>query len=128
MKHIRGVLLLAVVLAMPMALGGQVSAASEQSVQELRVTAKVPHRRDIVIDHGGNITQIVSNTKQDVTPSVYLGAINSGNKKPLTDRVYKQYRKHVPKGTAEYGMLYQRGIPLSILKPTNMSLSGANKS
>lgn len=114
MKHIREAILLAIVFALPFVVNGHVSAASDQVVQELHVTAKVPHHRDIVIDNTGNITHIYSNTKQDVKPDVYLGSVEPKNKKPLTDKLYKQYRKHVPTGTAEYGILYQKGIPVSL--------------
>lgn len=116
MQYVRGLILLSISLALPLLYGSQARAATEPIVQELHVTAVVPHHRDIIIDQTGTILEIASNTTKDVRPTVYLGSIAPKNKKPLTDKLYKQYRQHVPIGTADYGVLYQRSIPLSLLR------------
>lgn len=85
-------------------------------MQELHVQAIVPHHRDIVLDHTGRIVRIFSNTAEDVRPTVYVGSIAPKNKKPLTDKLYGQYRRHVPEGTAAYGVLYERSLPVSLLR------------
>lgn len=79
--------------------------------QELHVTAKVAPKRRIVIDASGRITQIISNTTEDVLPDVFLYDIAPRNRQELTDRLYEEYRSHVPEGTAKYGILYDRADP-----------------
>ena len=121
MEYVRSIILLAVVLALPLICSDAVVAASETVTQELRVTAKVPHHRDIIVDKNGIIVEISSNTKEDVRPTVYLERMEPKNKKPLTDKLYRQYRKYVPEGTAAYGVLYQRGLPVSLLNKASVS-------
>lgn len=96
------------------------SAAALSSAQTITVTAVVPAHRDIIIDGNGNITEIVSNTKDDVTPVVFLGEDGSEkNKRPLTDEIYDKYRKLVPAGTAKYGILYKQTLPVALTSILN---------
>lgn len=81
------------------------------STRELKVTAVVPGHGDIVINTRGDILEITSNTLEDVPPQVYLNKNTPRNKKELTAELYKEYRKKVPEGTAEYGKLYEAGLP-----------------
>lgn len=120
MKQLRRLIPLFIALTVPFITSGQTFAASPSDngsiTQEIKVSAVVPHHRDIVIDYAGNIMQVKSNTPQDVTPTVYLGRVAPENQQPLTDELYRQYRQHVPEGTAKAGVLYQRGLPVSILR------------
>jgi hypothetical protein len=100
-------------MIVPLLLGGQVFAASESITQQITVTAIVPSHRDIILDKKGQIVEIDSNTKEDVTPDVYAGSYSDAHKQPLTDEVYAEYRTHVPAGTAKYGVLYKR--PIAVL-------------
>lgn len=108
------------VLAAPIAGSAQIGSAAPLPApaahtvtvtQELHITAIVPAHRDIILDTAGNISKIISNTPEDVTPDVYLLDTIPANKRPLTDDLYKQYRKLVSYGTAKYGVLYQRPLP-----------------
>lgn len=90
--------------------------ATKSVVQEIRVTASVPHHRDIVIDQSGRISEISSNTLKDVKPTVYLLSVDPKHKKPLTDKLYRQYRQHIPDGTSAYGVLYKRDVTASLLR------------
>jgi hypothetical protein len=117
MKQWRGFGLLLLTLLVPLFTSGQVFAATLSSTQELHVTATIPSHRDIIIDSKGQIVSITSNTPEDVQPDVYLLSPEPNNQKPLTDTLYKQYRKYVPEGTAKYGVLYQRSVLATLLKP-----------
>jgi len=80
---------------------------------EIKVTAIVPPMRHIVIDATGAITQVTSNTLEDIEPKVYESDVKSDNERLLTDEIYQQYRSAVPIGTAARGVLYERGIPIA---------------
>lgn len=107
MKHMRRLIGLTALLFLPVSHAGTVSAAQVSVTQELHVTAVVPMHRDIVLDRNGTITRITSNTTEDVLPTVYRSSIDPANQIELSDRLYQQYRKHVPEGTAKYGILYE---------------------
>jgi hypothetical protein len=108
--------LLALVLTFSIIVGSTIPVAAESlpSTQEIKVTAVVPSHRDIVLDNKGRITQITSNTLEDVTPGVYAGDIRPQNKKDLTPALMTEYRKYVPDGTAKYGTLYEAGLPFQL--------------
>jgi hypothetical protein len=82
--------------------------ASNAISRELHVKARVLGHRDIVLDLGGNISKIISNTPDDVTPDVYSLDTVAENQQPLTDELMREYRRLVPAGTAKYGILYDR--------------------
>lgn len=154
MKQFRRLLVLGIALLTPLTFSGAVPAAAAAPapaapqhaaaatapgsvVREIKVTAIVPHHRDIIVDLRGEIIRITSNTPQDVTPDVYLLEISGSSKQPLTESIYEQYRRHVPEGTDSYGVLYDAsarvaGSPGSIQSllsgggaPSGGSLSGA---
>jgi hypothetical protein len=123
MKHLRQVIGFIVALLVPLLFGGQVFAATESVTREITITAVVPSHRDILIDKKGNIVEINSNTKDDVTPDVYSLKYAPENKRDLTPEMYAEYRKYVPAGTAKYGNLYKRPPAASILSVGNKPLT-----
>lgn len=120
MKHARTLIMVILVSAVPFVWAGPAAAAEISVTRELTVTAEVPHHRDIVVDLSGQITRITSNTLQDVIPQVYSLSIAPENRRPLSPELYEQYRKLVPAGTAQYGKLYERRIPLIVLSRSNL--------
>lgn len=58
--------------------------------EQIVVTGTVPDRRYIVVDSGGNIRQIFSNTDKPVVPAVVVGALD-GPAAPLTDELRVNY-------------------------------------
>ncbi|MDB5181493.1 MAG: hypothetical protein JWP13_256 [Candidatus Saccharibacteria bacterium] len=114
MKHVRQLVIL-LSLAIPIVYGGRISAAPQPITQELHVTATVPDHRDIIINTEGEIIEITSNTPRDVMPSVYLSTSTPANKAELTQKLYEEYRQHVPIGTAKYGVLYKQNILTALL-------------
>lgn len=109
------------VTSIPAASVSAASVPTEAITQKLYVTALVPHHRDIIIDYRGDIIEIVSNTTKDVTPDVYLMEVADANKRPLTAELLHQYRSHVPEGSGNAGVLYQRGLPLTLLGKARFS-------
>jgi hypothetical protein len=115
MQTLRRVTGFMIALLIPFGVSAPVFADSQSITQEIHVTAVVPSHRDIVLDYRGNISQIFSNTKDDVTPDAYRGSVSPGNKRPLSPELYAQYRKLVPVGTARYGTLYKRPVVADLL-------------
>jgi hypothetical protein len=110
MKHMRRLIGFIIALLIPLGISAPVFAETQSVSVQITVTAVVPSHRDIILDKNGNITEIDSNTKEDVTPDAYIGSAKPENKVPLTDDLFGQYRQHVPEGTAKYGVLYKRPI------------------
>jgi hypothetical protein len=128
MKQIQTVMIrrtTAAVLGLALGLGvlmldtGQASAQApletRSVVQELKVTARVAPVRHIIVDRTGQIIRITSNTPEDVRPQVFLLDSRPANVRPLSDETYRAYRSLVPAGTARYGVLYERGLPVAQL-------------
>lgn len=108
MKQMRFIAGIIAILTLPLSVAGQALAATQSITQELHITAIVPAHRDIVIDSSGHITEIISNTPQDMTPTVYEGNDGaSANIRPLTETLYANYRQVVPVGTSKTGILYR---------------------
>lgn len=110
MKQYRSIFILVLVLLTPIATVGTASAAQVSVVQELHVTARVLPMRRVIVDANGQIQQIISNTAEDVTPTVYFGRDTDANKIPLTDDVQQQYQSLVPQGSGKAGILYTRSL------------------
>lgn len=51
--------------------------------------------RFIVVNDQGRITEITSNTPQDVRPQVRLDSIAHGRSLPLTPGIYREYQRDV---------------------------------
>lgn len=133
MKHGRYLFLAALAACLTLLPAAQAAAASEtgavttpparQSItREIHVQAKVLGHRDIIVDLSGNITKILSNTPEDVTPVVYSLDTVPENQRPLTDDILKAYRRLVPVGTAKYGVLYDRQVALAKSGPSILVL------
>ncbi len=116
MKHIIRLNALVIALLVAALTGGTASAASFTISREIHVTARVLPKRTVIINYAGQITEIASNTEEDVIPDVYLVKPGKDSKLPLTPELMKQYRTHVPKGTQKYGILYKQNSPY--LQPT----------
>lgn len=133
MKHGRYLFLAVLAACLTLLPAAQTSAASEsetsttppaaQSItREIHVKAKVLGHRDIIVDLSGNITKILSNTPEDVTPAVYSLDTVPENQRPLTVDMLKAYRRLVPAGTAKYGVLYDRQVALAKSGPSILVL------
>jgi hypothetical protein len=115
MKQVAGFLVLVSVFVFSLA--GQASAETVSISQQIIVQAKVLPAQYIIINSSNKITQIDSNTDQDITPKVYLGKVAAGNERQLTDEIYQEYRKLVPAGKMRVGTLYkQKKVPSAALR------------
>ena len=126
MRHtgkITGLIIALVTVSTPLLVSGHVLAYSDITTHEITVTAIVPSHRDIILDKQGKITEIDSNTKEDVSPDVYSLKYAPENQRPLSADMLAQYRKYVPAGTAKYGVLYKRPASASILSVSNQPLT-----
>jgi hypothetical protein len=96
---------------------GEVFAASPTDqisvTHELHVTATVPPMRHIILSPTGQITEITSNTLDDIVPTAYVVNDIPGNERPLTPALMQSYRRFVPEGTAKYGILYKQTAVLA---------------
>ncbi len=111
MKHMSRISILVIALLVATLPGGTASAATLSVSREIHVTARVLPKRTVIINYAGQITEIASNTEDDVTPDVYLIKPSPDSKRSLTPEIMKQYRTHVPKGTNKYGILYKQNSP-----------------
>lgn len=59
--------------------------------QEIQIHATVLPARSIILDPQGRISQILSNTAENVTPSVYRGSIAAGHEIQLSGQLLTQY-------------------------------------
>lgn len=123
MRVLRGVSFLAI-LALATVLRGGAASAAQVSVNggQLEVQARVLPQHTVVIDEQGVITQIFSNTTEDIaTPRVYRVSIEASNEQPLTLAVYDEYRRLVPPGASRIGQLYARHSILTALQAPALS-------
>lgn len=71
------------------------------------ITAKIAPVRIIVVDNKGKITQVISNTKENVTPTVHKNSPD-GKKTVLTQSISKQYKTILKSSdTHKTGVIYQ---------------------
>lgn len=108
MKQRVGVTAFLVVVAVVALQSGDVSARSLSLTQDLKVSAIVLPKRQIIVNQTGQITEITSNTLEDVTPIAILRDGTFDTAVQLTPELYEQYRAQVPVGTAQYGVLYNQ--------------------
>ena len=74
----------------------KVFASNVSPGSSITITAVVLPARYIIVDSNGIINKILSNTKQNVTPKVYLNSIN-GKELVLTNKISNQYTKILKK-------------------------------
>lgn len=96
---------------------GTVQAETMHPKQQLHTSGRVVASQSIVVDGQGIVTQIFSNSTEEVIPKVYLLTISPQSRLELTPEILAQYRKHVPLGKARVGVLYQKSILESSLVP-----------
>ncbi len=87
-----------------------VSAGTITASGKITVTAIVAPEHYVIVDKSGAITEIISNTNQDVTPVVFAGSVKNGNEYPLTPEVFDQYKKLVRPGQSHIGILYKQPV------------------
>jgi hypothetical protein len=108
MKRFRGIFasfVAAIFIVLP------ISASADTLSQTVIVTvrATVQPARYIIVDNHGTIQSIISNTSEDVTPTVYLGSIKQENAVPLSPQTLESYRQIVEGLHATGpGVLYRR--------------------
>jgi hypothetical protein len=84
------------------------AAADMSSTAQITVTATVLPARFIIIDNHNHVTEVLSNSRQEVQPTVYLHNIARGNQQPLSSAIYNQYLSLVPAAKrAQSGVLYK---------------------
>ncbi len=101
-----------------------VSAQTSASVN-IEVRGVIAPARSIVVDEQGSITQILSNTNENVSPVVYRLKIDSANQLPLTSDLARQYNQVLSRaGSKLIGVLYQRPANSA---PLNLSTIAVQK-
>jgi hypothetical protein len=84
------------------------AAADVSATAQYSVTATVLPARVIIIDNHHQVTEVLSNTRQEVIPTVYLRTIAPANQQPLSSAIYNQYLSLVPNAKrAQSGVLYK---------------------
>ncbi|HUD05339.1 MAG TPA: hypothetical protein VMR18_00245 [Candidatus Saccharimonadales bacterium] len=81
--------------------------AQAQTSGTIVVTAVIAPVRYVLIDNKGNIKEILSNTKENITPKVYINSLSS-SQATLTIQVYQRYEAIIDKvNTKRTGIIYQ---------------------
>lgn len=61
----------------------------------ISISGVVPPMRFIIVNNNQQITEIISNTKVDVIPQVWLGAIGKGKPLPLSAKLFRSYNQKI---------------------------------
>jgi hypothetical protein len=91
-----------------------VSADAVGGKEHLHTAGRVLPAHHVVINEQNEILEIISNTTEDVNPRIYLNKISKERELPANPKVLEQYRRLVPSGTSNVGVLYRK----SILEPS----------
>lgn len=125
MNILRGLVGTGMLAGMVLFAGISASAETITKSGKINVKARVIPAHTIVIDEQGEVVRITSNTSEEITqPRVFMVQIAAGNEKPLTDDIYKEYRRLVSPRQGKPGTLYDRSdwITQSQRQPTLLSL------
>jgi hypothetical protein len=76
--------------------------------RETKLTAVVLPARTIITDQQNQITKIISNTPENITPVVYKNTVGEGRQQALTDDVYSQYKRLLARSSSKIGVIYER--------------------
>jgi homoserine trans-succinylase len=88
-------------------LNSNTALAQAQTSGTIVVTAVIAPVRYVLIDNKGNIKEILSNTKENITPKVYINSLSS-SQATLTIQVYQRYEAIIDKvNTKRTGIIYQ---------------------
>jgi hypothetical protein len=108
MKHLGGLLFLAIIAASLLAPGRPVSAQIPEYNNQLKVTGIILPAQHVIVNEHGMITEILSNTDKDVVPKVYISKLSKDTVIEMTPEIYDQYRQLVPEGQSRVGVLYKQ--------------------
>lgn len=74
-------------------LGSAIPVSAISKSAEITVTGVVQPARYIIINKSGQLTEIISNTKKQIKPVVFLDNIKIGNEKELTNNLLTDYNR-----------------------------------
>ena len=115
MKQWRIGLIILAAVAVPV-IGNATTSAQRFVVSEpIYITARVLPTHTVIVNEQGIITEIISNTTEDVIPKVFVNESLKENERPLTPEIYEQYKDLVSPGESRIGTLYERESLLSLL-------------
>lgn len=118
MKQLLGVLMLLASFVAVNSASGRVSANVFNPENKIHVYGKVVASQQITLDGAGDIILITSNSTEEVVPRVFNGTVSKASEVPLTDEIYREYRKLVPEGQATIGVLYERKVAPPATEPS----------
>lgn len=72
-------------------LGYNAQACADTPVNTVTLTATIRPAKYLIVDNNREIKEILSNTKENVVPTVYINSISPGNMIPLSNNIYDQY-------------------------------------
>lgn len=112
-------------LAIVLVLGplGVASADTISVSQVIHIQGIVPPMRNIIVDSSGNITEITSNTPENVRPRVYLGSF-TGPELPLTPILladFKAKTRGVDMHSTELHFALPSPVASKVKKPSLLS-------
>jgi hypothetical protein len=87
--------------------GSSVAAQTTIYNNQVKVTGVILPAQHVIVDEQGIIIEILSNTTEDVMPTVYVNKLSKENIRALTPNIYQQYRRIVPAGHSRVGRLYK---------------------
>ena len=90
--------------------------------QQINIQAVVLPARSIILDQQGHISQIVSNTADNVTPNVYRGSVAAGREAALTAQLLTQYNSLLAQvARPGPGVLYRQSEPPATLTAVTLA-------
>ena len=97
-----------IVLFISYTLGYNVQACADTTVNTITLTATIQPAKYLIVNNNRDIKEILSNTKENVAPTVYLNSINPSNMIPLSNNIYDQYLSIAAcSGTNQIGAIYK---------------------
>ena len=72
-------------------LGYNAQACADTPINTVTLTATIRPAKYLIVYNNREIKEILSNTKENVVPTVYINSISPGNMIPLSNKIYDQY-------------------------------------
>jgi len=106
----------AIALALPAFALANASANMMIISKPIYIKARVLPTHTVVVDNSGNITKIISNTKENVAlVKVFEGKTIQANERPMTKELYAQYKQIAANSPHEIGTIYERSGSLGLM-------------
>jgi len=90
---------------------------------KIYVRAEVLPTVTVIVDSKHQIKSVMSNSRQDVVPSIYINSVTDANKLPFDKRIYAEYKRLVPAESLRIGVIYEQKQPQIGAMSKNLSFA-----